>query len=117
MTSFEHIALTHGHRGGLRAAADACDSRLTERGPYSQEDFADGLKAFYDAGTSACVALDAVMGPQVLPAGFTLVGRDPEQAHQLLLDYAAEQGSCSAYTPDDSLTLTDLRIQRRPGCR
>ncbi|MCX5256925.1 hypothetical protein OOK27_22835 [Streptomyces canus] len=63
-----------------------------------QEDFADGVKVFYDVGKLACIALDAVTGPQVLLAGFALAGRDPEQAHQFLLDYAAEHGSCLLYT-------------------
>jgi hypothetical protein len=39
-------------------------------GPYGQEDFSDGVKAFYDAGQLSCVALDAVIGPQVWLAGF-----------------------------------------------
>ncbi|MFF2851363.1 hypothetical protein ACFVT5_34295 [Streptomyces sp. NPDC058001] len=41
-------------------------------GPYGQEDFPDGVQVFYDAGRLACVALDAMTGPQVfgrLPAG------------------------------------------------
>lgn len=82
-------------------------------GLYGQEDFADGVKVFYDAGKLACVALDAVTGPQVLLAGFALAGRDPEQAHHLLLDYAAEHGSCLMYTLDHSLALTDLGVLLR----
>ena len=82
-------------------------------GLYGQEDFADGVKVFYDAGELACVALDAVTGPQVLLAGFALAGRDPEQAHQFLLDYAAEHGSCLLYTLDHSLALTDLGVLLR----
>ncbi|MFI8304438.1 hypothetical protein ACIF80_13435 [Streptomyces sp. NPDC085927] len=76
-------------------------------GPYGQEDFADGVKVFHDAGKAVCIALDAVTGPQVLLAGFALAGRDPEQAHQFLLDYAAEHGSCLLYALDGSLALTD----------
>ncbi|MER6378324.1 hypothetical protein ABT255_61390 [Streptomyces mirabilis] len=79
-------------------------------GPYRREDFADGVAAFYDAGKLACVALDAITGPQVYLAGFALAGRDPEQAHQYLLGYAAEHGNCLLYTPDDSLSLTDLGL-------
>ena len=82
-------------------------------GPYEQEDFADGVKVFCDAGKLACIALDAVTGPQVLLAGFALAGRDPEQAHQFLLDYAAEHGSCLLYTLDGSLALTDLGVLLR----
>ncbi|WP_254390856.1 hypothetical protein [Streptomyces sp. AC550_RSS872] len=82
-------------------------------GPYGQEDFADGVKVFSDEGELACIALDAVTGPQVLLASFALAGRDPEQAHQFLLDYAAEHGSCLLYTPDDSLALTDLGVLLR----
>ncbi|MFF9216801.1 hypothetical protein [Streptomyces viridosporus] len=82
-------------------------------GPYEQEDFADGVKVFYGAGEVACIALDAVTGPQVLLAGFALAGRDPEQAHQFLLDYAAEHGSCLLYTLDGSLALADLGLLLR----
>ncbi|MFD8718648.1 hypothetical protein ACFV2H_11675 [Streptomyces sp. NPDC059629] len=82
-------------------------------GPYGQEDFADGLKVFYDTGQLACIALDAVTGPQVLLAGFALAGREPGQAHQFLLDYAAEHGSCLLYTLDGSLSLTDLGLLLR----
>jgi hypothetical protein len=49
-------------------------------GPYEQEDFPSGVKAFYAAGNLVCVALDAVTGPQVLRAGFPLAGRDPARA-------------------------------------
>jgi hypothetical protein len=82
-------------------------------GPYGQEDFAAGVKVFYDAGKLACIALDAVTGPQVLLAGFALAGREPEQAQQFLLDYAAEHGSCLLYTLDGSLSLTDLGLLLR----
>jgi hypothetical protein len=82
-------------------------------GPYGQEDFADGVKVFYDEDGLACVALDAVTGPQVLLAGSPLAGGDPEQTQQFLLDYAAEHGSCLLYTPDNSLSLTDLGLLLR----
>ncbi|CAG6390547.1 hypothetical protein NMG29_09255 [Streptomyces cocklensis] len=82
-------------------------------GPYAQEDFPDGLKAFYDAGKLACVALDAVTGPQVFLSGFPLAGSDSEQGQQFLLDHAAEHGNCLLYTPDDSLSLTDLGVLLR----
>ncbi|RFC78547.1 hypothetical protein DXZ75_10865 [Streptomyces sp. AcE210] len=82
-------------------------------GPYAQEDFADGVKVFYDEGKLACVAMDAVTGPQVFLAGFALAGRDPEEAYQYLLDHAAEHGNWLAYTPDESLALTDLGLLLR----
>lgn len=82
-------------------------------GPYVQEDFPDGVKAFYDAGTLACVALDAVIGPQVFLSGFPLTGSDPEQGQQFLLDHAAEHGKCLLHTPDDSLSLADLGVLSR----
>ncbi|MFE9420537.1 hypothetical protein ACFYMX_33725 [Streptomyces griseofuscus] len=82
-------------------------------GPYAQEDFPDGVKAFYDAGKLACVALDAVTGPQVFLSGFPLAGSDPEQGQQFLLDHAAEHGNCLLYTPDDSLSLTDIGVLLR----
>ncbi|MER6433770.1 hypothetical protein ABT272_39600 [Streptomyces sp900105245] len=71
------------------------------------------MSIFYDAGTLACIALDTVTGPQVLLAGFALAGRDPQQAHQFLLNHAAEQGSCVLYTTDGSLALTDLGVLLR----
>ncbi|MCT9114332.1 hypothetical protein N4G69_54570 [Streptomyces mirabilis] len=82
-------------------------------GPYRQEDFPGGVKAFYDVGKLACVALDAVAGPQVFLAGFPLAGSDPAQGHQFLLDHAAEHGNWMLYTPDASLSLTDLGILLR----
>ncbi|BDH07122.1 hypothetical protein HEK131_43490 [Streptomyces seoulensis] len=82
-------------------------------GPFAQEDFPDGVKAFYDAGKLACVALDAVAGPQVFLSGFPLAGSGPEQGRQFLLDHAAEHGNCLLYTPDDSLSLTDLGVLLR----
>ncbi|MEU3529745.1 hypothetical protein AB0E62_38920 [Streptomyces sp. NPDC038707] len=59
-------------------------------GPYGQQDFWDGAKVFYDVGELACVALDAVAGPQVFLAGFPLAGSDHVQGQQFLLDHAAE---------------------------
>jgi hypothetical protein len=82
-------------------------------GPYGQEDFPDGVKAFYDAGKLACVALDAVIGPQVFLAGFPLAGSDPGQGQQFLLDHAAEHGNWILFTSDASLSLTDLGILLR----
>ncbi|CAL9655631.1 hypothetical protein [Streptomyces sp. enrichment culture] len=82
-------------------------------GPYAQESFPDGVAAFYDAGKLACVALDAVTGPQVFLSGFPLAGSDPEQGRQFLLDHAAEHGNCLLYTPDESLSLTDLGVLLR----
>jgi hypothetical protein len=79
-------------------------------GPYGQEDFPDGLKAFYDEGQLACVALDAVTGPQVFLAGFPLAGRDWGQSQQFLLDHASEHGNCILFTGDGSTSLTDLGI-------
>ncbi|WLQ43055.1 hypothetical protein P8A22_25870 [Streptomyces laculatispora] len=82
-------------------------------GPYGQENFADGVKVFYDEGRLACVSLDAVVGPQAFLAGWALAGRDPEQAHQFLLDHAEEHGNCLLYTSDESLALTDLGLLLR----
>jgi hypothetical protein len=84
-------------------------------GPYGQENFADGVKAFYDAdvGGLACVALDAVVGPQVFLAGFPLAGSDPGRGQQFLLDHAAEHGNWILFTPDASLALTDLGLLLR----
>lgn len=82
-------------------------------GEYGQEDFAGGVKAFYDEGKLACVALDAVVGPQVFLAGFPLAGSHPGQGQQFLLDHAAEHGNWVLFTSDASLALTDLGILLR----
>lgn len=82
-------------------------------GPYGQEDYSNGVKAFYDEGMLACVALDAVIGPQVHLAGFPLAGSDSGQGQQFLLDHAAEHGNWILFTPDASLALTDLGILLR----
>lgn len=66
-------------------------------GPYAQEEFPHGVKAFYDAGELACVALDAVTGPQVFLSGSLLAGSDPGQGEQFLLDHAAEHGNCQLW--------------------
>ncbi|KRV50721.1 hypothetical protein AQ490_14415 [Wenjunlia vitaminophila] len=87
------------------------DSRVG--GPYGQEDFPDGVKAFYDAGRLACVGLDAVIGPQVWLAGFPLAGSDSGRGQRFLLDHAAEHGHRILFTPDASLALTDLGILLR----
>ncbi|MFI6652748.1 hypothetical protein ACIBI8_34725 [Streptomyces sp. NPDC050529] len=82
-------------------------------GPYAQENYADGVKVFYDEGRLACVSLDAAAGPQAFLADVALAGRDPEKAHQFLLDHASEHGNCLLYTPDDSLALADLGLLLR----
>ncbi|MGW3210070.1 hypothetical protein [Streptomyces sp. NPDC001135] len=52
-------------------------------------------------------------GPQLFLADFPLAGSDPAQGHQFLLDYAAEHGNWVLFTPDASLSLTDLGILLR----
>jgi len=97
-------------------AADALQvpaPRALVGGPYAQEDFANGVSVFYDAGKLACVALDAVAGPQIFLAGVPLTGRDHEDISQYLLEYAAEYGCCLLYTTDGSLSLTDLGLLLR----
>ncbi|GGX83007.1 hypothetical protein GCM10010515_58370 [Streptomyces fructofermentans] len=63
------------------------------------------------AEPAGCVV--RVLGPQVLLSGFPLAGSDPEQGQQFLLDHAAEHGKWVLYTPDDSLSLTDLAVLLR----
>ncbi|SEL98300.1 hypothetical protein [Streptacidiphilus jiangxiensis] len=86
------------------------EPRVRVGGPYAQEDFADGIKAFYDVSRLACVALDAVIGPQVFLAGLPLAGSDWGQTQQSLLDHAGEHGNCILFTGDGSYSLTDLGI-------
>ncbi|MFG3053620.1 hypothetical protein ACGFZP_22080 [Kitasatospora sp. NPDC048239] len=92
-------------------------------GPYSQENFAGGVRVFYDPETGglACVALDAVLGPQVFLAGVPLAGGDPGRGQEFLLEYAGEHGHWILFTPDGSLALTDvgvlLRDQKVGGVR
>ncbi|MEV6107330.1 hypothetical protein AB0M28_21850 [Streptomyces sp. NPDC051940] len=70
-----------------------CESELRVGGSYGREDFSGWVKAFYDAGRLACVALDAVIGPQVWLAGFPLAGSDPGEGRQFIFDDAAEHGN------------------------
>lgn len=58
-------------------------------GPYGQEGCPNGVKAFYDAGALACVALDAVTAPQVFRAGSSLADSDPGRGRQFLLGHDA----------------------------
>ncbi|MET9117781.1 hypothetical protein ABZX38_26775 [Streptomyces longwoodensis] len=89
------------------------EPQLHMDGLYGQHNLPNGVKAFYDAGKLACVALDAVVGPQVFLAGFPLTGSDHGQGQQFLLDQAAEHGHCILFTSDGSLSLTDLGILLR----
>ncbi|MDX2913138.1 MULTISPECIES: hypothetical protein [Streptomyces] len=100
-------------RAEVAEALQASGPHQKVGGPYAQEDFADGVQVFYGEGRLACVAMDAVAGPQVFLTDFALAGRDPEEAYQYLLDHAADHGHCLAYTPDESLALTDLGLLLR----
>lgn len=82
-------------------------------GDYDQENFPGGVKAFYDEGKLACVALDAVAGPQVFLAGFPLAGSPANRGQQFLADHAGEHGNCVLFTADGSLALVDLGILLR----
>lgn len=103
------------------AQALSCEPRPRADGLYGEEDYPNGVRAFYDAESLACVALDAVIGPQALLAGFPLAGSDPGRGQQFLLDHAREHGNWILFTSDGSLALTDvgvlLRDQRVEGVR
>jgi hypothetical protein len=71
-------------------------------GRYGQENFPDGVKAFYDAGELGCVALDAVIGPQVVMAGFPLAGSDWGQGQEFLLEHAGTHDHSVLFTADGS---------------
>ncbi len=70
-------------------------------GPYRREDFADGGWCFTTRANWRAWRWMRSPVLQVYLAGFAPAGRDPEQAHQYLLGYAAEHGNCLLYTPDD----------------
>jgi hypothetical protein len=97
----------------VAAALAVTEPQTQAGGPYGQENYPNGVKAFYDAGMLACVALDAVIGPQAFLAGFPLTGSNPGQGQQFLLDHAAEHENWILFTPDASLVLTDLGILLR----
>jgi len=42
----------------------SCEPQPRAGGPYGEEGYPNGVRAFYDAESLACVALDAVVGPQ-----------------------------------------------------
>lgn len=99
----------------VAGALGAAGPEVGVGGPYGQEDFASGVKVFYDPETGglACVALDAVVGPQVFLAGVPLAGGHPGRGQEFLLDYAGEHGHCLLFTADGSLALTDLGVLLR----
>lgn len=97
----------------VEAALGVSEPETRVGGPYKQEDFPDGVKAFYDQGKLACVALDTLIGPQVFLAGFPPAGSNSGQGQQFLLDHAAEHGNWILFTSDASLALTDLGIVLR----
>ena len=97
----------------VAAALAVTEPQARVGGPYGQEDYPNGVTTFYDAGMLACVALDAVIGPQVFLAGFPLAGSNPGQGQQFLLDHAAEHGNSILFTLDASLALADLGILLR----
>ncbi|MFJ7630956.1 hypothetical protein ACIQZN_31190 [Streptomyces sp. NPDC097595] len=82
-------------------------------GPYGQEDFPDGVKVFYDENRLACVAFDAIQGPQILLFGFDLSGRKSTEAQPLLFDFAEEHELSVLYTSDGSLALTEMEVLLR----
>jgi len=82
-------------------------------GEYAQENFPGEVRAFYDEGRLACVALDAVAGPQVFLAGFPLAGSPANRGQQYLADHAGEHENCVLFTADGSIALVDLGILLR----
>jgi hypothetical protein len=94
----------------------SCEPQPRAGGPYGEEDYPNGVRAFYDAESLACVALDAVVGPQAFLAGFPLEGSDPGRGRQFLIDRAREHGKWILFTPDGLLALTDVGILLRDQC-
>ncbi|MGW2657393.1 hypothetical protein ACWC1D_27500 [Streptomyces sp. NPDC001478] len=82
-------------------------------GPYGQEDYPDGVKAFYDEDRLACVAFDAAVGPQIVLSGFELAGCGATEARQFLFKLASEYDLSVLYTADGSLALVEMEVLLR----
>ncbi|MEU3224716.1 hypothetical protein ABZ695_16350 [Streptomyces sp. NPDC006976] len=95
------------------AAVLGAKGRRVADGPYGQEDFPDGVKVFYDDGRLACVAFDAISGPQILLSSFELAGRNSAEAQKFLFDFASEHELSVLYTSDGSLALTEMEVLLR----
>ncbi|GAA5198262.1 hypothetical protein GCM10023322_71230 [Rugosimonospora acidiphila] len=71
---------------------------------------------YFATGRLYCVAIDALVGPQVTVEGTPLVGRVPSEVEQWLLDYSQQQNLELRYTHAADPHLPDLglivRVQR-----
>jgi hypothetical protein len=86
-------------------------------GDWLEAQFRDlGVTTYYDNGVLACVAVDALTGPQVRLDGHSLVGRAPSVVDQWVIDYTQSHGLDLCYSIEGNAGSYDLglvmRVQR-----
>lgn len=92
-------------------------------GPVVSADFAfahtpsgPAVSAYYDAGQLACVAVNALRGPQVTLDGLKLVGRVPSELEDAFAEYTSAHGHDLRYSqhadPGSESLGVVLRAQR-----
>jgi hypothetical protein len=87
------------------------------QGTCVEAEFGDlGVTAYYAGGRLFCVAVDALVGPQVSLGGLKLVGRVPSEAETAVIEYAKACGAGIEYTHAADPGLPGLglilRVQR-----
>lgn len=77
---------------------------------------APAVTAYYDAGRLACVAVNALRGPQVTLDGLRLVGRVPSRLEEAFAEYTSKNGHDLRYSqhadPGSETLGLVLRAQR-----
>jgi hypothetical protein len=68
------------------------------------------LTAYFIADALYCVAIDALMGPQVTVDGTRLVGRVPSEVERWAWDYVERHDATAAYSPGADPHLVDLGL-------
>ncbi|MEU8619473.1 hypothetical protein [Streptomyces sp. NPDC048623] len=114
------------HNEAAAAIADVL-SPLTTRGgygsPVESAEFslvgaaiAPAVTAYYDVGRLACVAVNALRGPQVTLDGLRLVGRVPSELEDAFAEYTSTNGHDLRYSqhadPGSETLGLVLRTQR-----
>ncbi|GAA2116676.1 hypothetical protein GCM10009780_75410 [Actinomadura alba] len=91
------------------AIVQRVDFRPATAAPYIK-----AVTVYYrDAGGLACVAVDALFGPQVSMDGIRLVGRVPSELAYLFRGYAEERGMSPAISVEGDAASDELGIMMR----
>jgi hypothetical protein len=78
------------------------------------EFYEPAVTTYYDESKAlACIAIDALRGPQVTMDGIPLVGRVPSELAYQFIDYAASRGASVVYSQQGDPGANDLGIVLR----